>query len=325
MTDPLLTIEDLSVRLRTDVESRPILDGVSLTCGSGEIVGLVGESGSGKSVTLRATLGLLPGSAAAEGSIRVDGTEVLGARAADIHRVRAHTASMVFQDPRAHTNPIQRIGDFLTDGLRVVRGMSRRAANDVALGLLQEVGLPDPERHLRQYPHELSGGMLQRVMIATALAGEPRLLLADEPTTALDVTTQAEIVALLSRLRRDRGLSIVFVTHDLDLAVALCDRILVMYAGRVVESAPSSQLSLTPRHPYTAALFASRPTADRAELVAIPGRPLSLYDVPTGCAFAERCALADERCRTERPEEAGAAGNTVACHHAPALTPGGAR
>ncbi|MFF0450338.1 ABC transporter ATP-binding protein [Streptomyces sp. NPDC004609] len=320
----MLEVEDLSIAVRRDRNTKPILASVSLSCARGEIVGLVGESGSGKSMTLRTAVGLTPAGADVGGRVRVSGRDMLGASRQELTEVRSRTAAMIFQDPRAHINPFQRIGTFLAEGLRIHQGLSKQAAARRAAGLLEEVGLPDPPRHLRQYPHEMSGGMLQRVMIAAALASEPELLLADEPTTALDVTTQAEIMSILLRLRRERGLSIVLVTHDLDLAVSVCDRIHVMYAGSVVEVATATDLARDPRHPYTAALFAARPAPDRAELRAVSGRPLGLYEVEGGCAFASRCPEAAGVCRETAPVARPAGGHRVACHLVTEDAPGAA-
>lgn len=310
----MLTVKDLTLAVRREEDLKPILASVSLSCAKGEIVGLVGESGSGKSMTLRTAVGLTPAKADISGRVQVSGLDVLGASGKELSKLRSRTASMIFQDPRAHINPFQRIGTFLSEGLRVHQRMSKEDAARRATGLLDEVGLPDPARHMRQYPHELSGGMLQRVMIAAALASEPELLLADEPTTALDVTTQAEIVSILLRLRRDRGLSIVLVTHDLDLAVSACDRIHVMYAGSIVEVATATELARAPQHPYTAALFAARPSPERTELKAVSGRPLGLYEVEGGCAFAPRCPKAVDRCHETAPETRVVDGHRVACH-----------
>ncbi|NEA56154.1 ABC transporter ATP-binding protein [Streptomyces sp. SID13666] len=286
---PLLEFNDLSVALPG--MARPILDGVSLTVAAGEAVALVGESGSGKSVTARAALGLFPAGAAIGGHVRVDGADLVGADAGCLREVRTGKASMIFQDPRAGINPVRRVGDFLTESLRLTGGWSRARAGARALELLTAVGLPDPARHLRQYPHELSGGMLQRVMIAGVLTAEPRLLLCDEPTTALDVTTQAEIMAILRRLQRERGLGLLLITHDIDLAAATCDRIYVMYAGRIVETGTATELLTAPRHPYTAGLLGSTPPLDGplGRLTPIRGVPMGLLEAAPGCSFAARC------------------------------------
>lgn len=264
-SEAVLRIEELTLDIAGREQSDRILDGVSISCRAGEIVGLVGESGSGKSMTLRAAVGLQPRGSKVTGSIRVGGREVVGAGRRTVLDVRREIAAMIFQDPRAHVNPYQRIGAFVADGLRRTRGWDRGRARVKVLGLLDEVGLPDPATLVERYPHELSGGMLQRVMIASALSTEPRLLLADESTTALDVTTQAEIMGLLRRLRRDRGLAIVFVTHDLDLAASSCDRIHVMQAGTVVEQGPALEVFERPRHPYTRKLLDAMPSRLDAE------------------------------------------------------------
>lgn len=297
----MLDIEDLGVRLAQGRAARPILDGVSLHVAAGEAVGLVGESGSGKSVTCRAVLGLLPDGAAATGTLRVGGDDVLTMGPARLAELRRREAAMVFQDPRASINPMRRIGDFVTEGPRAGGTPARQALKE-AESLLESVGIRDPRGALRRRPHEFSGGMLQRVMIAGALAGGPRLLLADEPTTALDVSTQAEVVSILSRLREERGMAMLFVTHDLELAAAICDRIYVMYAGRIVETQPADGLFDHPLHPYTAGLLAATPRIDSARPPhGIPGRPLSLAEAPPGCAFAARCAHAVERCTETEP------------------------
>ncbi len=229
--------------------------------------------------------------------------------------------SVVFQDPRAHINPMRRIGDFMTEALRTNGGVAAAEAARRAVALLEEVGIADGERRLRQYPHELSGGLLQRVMIATALLTEPRLLLADEPTTALDVTTQAEVMAILDELRHERGLALLFITHDLELASAVCDRTAVMYAGQIVETRPSSALQDDPLHPYTAALCAARPRidGDARRLNAIPGRPLSAFEAPTGCSFAPRCPHVQDRCRAAPPQMRDLHGGQVRCVRAEEL------
>lgn len=298
----LLEIDQLTVRLPIEGQLRTVLHDVSLGLDAGEAVGLVGESGAGKSMTARAVARLLPKRAETDGVIRFGGKDVLAAEGRTLRALRDEIG-IVFQDPRAHVNPVRRIGDFMTEALRTNHGVAIDDARRQSVRLLAEVGVPDGERRLRQYPHELSGGLLQRVMIATALLTEPKLLLADEPTTALDVTTQAEVMAILDELRRERGLALLFITHDLDLAGAVCDRTVVMYAGQIVEQQPSATLHAHPRHPYTVALVGARPdiasTAPR--LTAIPGQPLSAFEAPPGCAFAPRCPLAVDDCLGTRP------------------------
>ncbi|MFF9978958.1 ABC transporter ATP-binding protein [Streptomyces erythrochromogenes] len=318
----LLEYDALSVTL--PATARPILDGIDLRVGAGEVVALVGESGSGKSVTARAALGLFPAGAEVTGQVSVAGTGLVGADAASLRHVRTAQAAMIYQDPRAAINPVRRVGDFLTEPLRLVHGWSRTRAAARAAELLDAVGLPDPARHLNQYPHELSGGMLQRVVIAAALTTEPRLLLCDEPTTALDVSTQAEILAVLGRLQRERGLGLLLITHDIELAVAVSDRIHVMYAGRIVEAGPVGELFAAPRHPYTAGLFGSSPPlhGPLARLTPIPGAPMGLLESAPGCAFAPRCRYAEPgRCDRSAPlpERHGPA--EVACHRTAELPP----
>jgi len=316
----LLEIDRLTVRLPVEGELRTVLHDVSLSIGEGQSVGLVGESGSGKTMTARAAARLLPTGAIATGSIRFDGVDVLAMEGRRLRSAREGMA-IVFQDPRAHVNPVRRIGDFMTEVLRTNHGVAKREAQRRAVTMLDEVGVADARRRLDQYPHELSGGLLQRVMIATALLVEPRLLLADEPTTALDVTTQAEVMALLDELRRERGLAMLFITHDLDLAGAVCDRTVVIYAGQVMEEQASASLHAGPRHPYTTALIAARPdvTATATRLTAIRGRPLSAFEAPAGCAFASRCDHVDERCTVARPDLVEVAGGRVRCIRADEL------
>ncbi|QLH25653.1 ABC transporter ATP-binding protein [Streptomyces sp. Rer75] len=303
----LLDIEDLTLRLPAGAAARPLLSGVSLRIDRGEVVGLVGESGSGKSTTARAVLRLLPEHAHASGSVRVDGEDVLAMDPARLRAHRSRTVSMIFQDPRSAMNPVRRIGDFLTEPLTRVLGLPKRAAVAKATELLAAVGLPDPERRMRQRPHELSGGMLQRVVIAAALCTEPDLLLADEATSALDATTQAEVLALLRGIQAERresgsGLGTLFITHDLPLAAAYCDRVYVMYAGHVVEHQPARGLFADPRHPYTRGLLECSPTLGRdREPRPIPGRPSSLSDALTGCPFSPRCPEAEPECDTWAP------------------------
>lgn len=298
----LLAIEELHVDLRSDGALGPVLNDVSLGIAAGESFGLVGESGSGKSMTVRSIARLLPTGARVRGAIRFDGEDVLSLRRDALRRYRSRDIAIIAQDPRAAVNPVHTIGHHLTEPLRRNLGVTQAAAERTVIDLLAEMGIDHGSRRLRQYPHELSGGLLQRVVIAGALATNPRLLLADEPTTALDATTQSEIMAILDELRRERGLALLFITHDLDLAAAVCDRIGVMYAGQLVEVQPAASIHDDPLHPYTAALGAARPSLDGARrLVAIPGQPVSAFEAPAGCSFAPRCAHAADACRAEEP------------------------
>jgi peptide/nickel transport system ATP-binding protein len=312
---PLLSVRNLTVTLPVEGTHRAVLRDVGLEIRAGEAVGLVGESGSGKSMTARAIDRLLPKGARVEGEISFRGSDVPGLSGASL-RVFRNTVAMIFQDPRAHVNPVRRIGDFMTEALRTNLGVPAAEARRQATDMLAQVGIEDGERRLRQYPHELSGGMLQRVMIAAALLTSPALLLADEPTTALDVTTQAEVMAILDDLRRERGLAMLFITHDLDLAAAICDRTLVMYAGQIVEERASDLLHSDPLHPYTAALGGARPEINQKarRLRAIPGRPLSAFEAPAGeCAFAPRCGFARPACQESVPDLTALDGGQSRC------------
>jgi oligopeptide/dipeptide ABC transporter ATP-binding protein len=317
----LLEVDGLSVRLPVDDELRPVLVGIDLEIAPGEAVGLVGESGSGKSMTARAIARLLPEGARVEGSVRFDGQDVLALRGGGLRDYRVRGVGMVFQDPRAHVNPVRRIGDFMVEALCTNLGVARAEAARRAVAALADVGIPDGERRLAQYPHELSGGLLQRVMIAAAMLSDPRLLLADEPTTALDVTTQSEVMAILDELRRERGLALLLITHDLDLAAAVCDRTCVLYAGRVMETQGSASLHAAPVHPYAAALLRARPPVDARldRLPAIPGRPLSAFEAPPGCPFAPRCAYAQPRCAEPLPPPAAVGPGRTTCVRAPEI------
>ncbi|SFR91798.1 peptide/nickel transport system ATP-binding protein [Microbacterium sp. cf046] len=266
----LLDIRDLTLAV---ADGTSLLHGISLNVECGETVGLVGESGSGKSLTARSVLGLLPSGARTTGSVVVNGIDALDARDRDVLAVRRHEAAMIFQDPRSGINPMRTIGDHMTESLRLCRGMSRASARERALELLTAVRLPRPEDHLSQYPHELSGGMLQRVMIAGALTSDPKLLVCDEPTTALDVTTQSEIVALLQELRDTRSMGLLFITHDLNLAASLCDRLVVMRAGAVEEHGPALEVLRQPRTRYTAHLVEATPSLTGALRGAAPAPP----------------------------------------------------
>jgi oligopeptide/dipeptide ABC transporter ATP-binding protein len=315
---PLLEVEGLTVRLSVEGAQRAVLRDVSLSVSPGEALGLVGESGSGKSMTARAIDRLLPRGAEVDGQVRFAGADVHALSGGSLRDYRNKVA-MIFQDPRAHVNPVRRIGDFMTEALRTNMGVGAAKANRRAADMLEQVGIADGSRRLRQYPHELSGGMLQRVMIAAALLTEPQLLLADEPTTALDVTTQAEVMAILDDLRREYGLAMIFITHDLELAAAICDRTAVMYAGQIVEVRESALMHSDPLHPYSAALAAARPdiasTAHR--LAAIPGRPLSAFEAPDGqCGFAPRCPHVLDVCTSAAPDLVALDGGLSRCARA---------
>jgi oligopeptide/dipeptide ABC transporter ATP-binding protein len=313
----LLKVTDLSVQLTLGQARREVLTRVRLDIAPGEAMGLVGESGSGKSMTARSIARLLPAGATVSGTVEFDGVDVLSLTGSALRAHRA-TVAVVFQDPRAHINPVRRMDDFMTESLRVLERVSPREASSRAAAALDEVGIDDPGKRLRQYPHELSGGMLQRVMIATAILSRPQLLLADECTTALDVTTQAEVMAILDDLRRERGLSMLFITHDLELAGAVCDRTSVMYAGQVVETRAASVLHGDPLHPYSAALVEARPdiTTTAERLVAIPGRPVSAFEAPSGCRFAPRCPHATPACSAHEQEFTERDGGQVRCERA---------
>jgi oligopeptide/dipeptide ABC transporter ATP-binding protein len=300
---PLLELNAVATRLRTPAGEWNVLEDIGFVVDRGEIVGLVGESGSGKSMTARTILRLLPQNASVSGAVELDGSDLLKLSPRALRATRARRMGMIFQDPRAHIDPLWSIADYLSEGLTVYGGLGRSAARRTALRLLHEVGIEDGERVLRSHPHQLSGGMLQRVMIAAAIALEPDLIIADEATTALDVTIQREIISIFSELRRERGLGMIFITHDLDLASALCDRVLVMYAGRIVERQPTSELFARPLHPYTSALLAARPRIeDRdARLPVIPGRPVQPFEAPPGCPFHPRCSFMVDRCLEGRP------------------------
>jgi len=304
-TGPLLAVRDLTVSFRTLAGQVHAVNGLDLTIEPGEIVGLVGESGSGKSVTSRAIMGLLPTrTTTVQGSIRLAGCELVGLSEAEYRRVRGEQVAMIFQDPLTALDPLYRAGEQVAEALRFHLGLSRAAADTRVVELLDAVGLPDPAGTARRYPHELSGGMRQRVMIAMALACEPELLIADEPTTALDVTVQAQILDLLRGLVRERGMALLLITHDLGVVREMCERAVVLYAGRVAEEAPVGELLGRPFHPYTSGLAASIPSiaTRRPRLPQIPGTPPNPAALPPGCAFAARCPAAVERCRTERPE-----------------------
>jgi oligopeptide transport system ATP-binding protein len=319
LAQPTLRIEGLKVRYGVDGASIAAVRDVSLQVSAGECLGIVGESGSGKSQVFLAALGLLASNARIEGSVRFDGQELLGLSSAALNGIRGAKLSMVFQDPMTSLTPHVRIGVQLAE-MRVHHAAATWSeAQSSALAMLERVRVPDAERRMRAYPHELSGGMRQRVMIAMSLMCEPRLVIADEPTSALDVTVQAQILALLRDMRAQFGTAIVLISHDLGVVAAIAERIVVMYAGRVVESAPMPQLLRAPRHPYTALLTQCAPSLHRQRLERMPclkGQPPSATEAEMGCAFAPRCPRVSDRCREQRPpltriDEL----SQVACHH----------
>ena len=300
----VLEVDDLCVRFATPEGEVAAVSEVCFVIGDGESVGVVGESGSGKTQAFLSIMGLLAANGRCTGSARFRGRELLRLPAKELNRIRGVRLAMIFQDPMTSLNPYLRISRQMTEVLIEHRGMSEVDARAASLRLLDQVGIPDARRRFDLYPHEFSGGMRQRVMIAIALLCQPDLLIADEPTTALDVTVQAQILELLQELRRELGMAIVLITHDLGVVAGLCERVMVMYAGRIVEQGPIEPIFDDPRHPYTLGLLRSMPRLDEAratELTAIPGQPPNLQALPEGCAFRNRCAYTFERC-LERPE-----------------------
>ncbi len=319
-SDPLLRVRDLTVAFDTDQGAVRAVDRVSFDLMPGETLGLVGESGCGKTVTSLALLGLIPSPPGRllSGSIRLDGRELVGLPERDYRHLRGKAISMIFQEPMTALNPVLSIATQMTDVIVRHQGLSRRQARARAVEMLALVGIPSPEKRIDDYPHQMSGGMRQRVMIAMALSCEPKLLLADEPTTALDVTTQAQVLDEMARLQERFGTAMILVTHDLGVVAEVCRRAVVMYAGRVVEEGPVSCLFSRPRHPYTEGLLAAIPRIREEklpELPTIPGSVPDLRHLPPGCRFADRCPRADARCREQEPELELRGDIAVACHH----------
>ena len=318
----VLAVRDLGVTFRTETGTVVAVDGIDLDVARGEVVGLVGESGCGKSVTAMSIGGLLPRTAQVRGSVRLRGQELVAASGPLLRRVRGKQVAYVFQEPMSSLNPVLTVGRQVGEVLRRHEGLGRREALERAVELLATVGIPSPRERVKQYPHQLSGGMRQRVMIAMAIACEPDLLVADEPTTALDVTVQAGILEVLRELRDRTGTSVLVITHDLGVVADVADRVVVMYAGRVVEQAGVEELFAHPRHHYTAGLLTASPRpgahAGTTRLSEIPGLVPVVTDPPDACTFADRCPAADEVCRGSRPPlepVAGAGGHRVACWH----------
>ena len=301
----MLEVEDLRVRLRTPRGPAEVVNGLSYTVGAGETVAVVGESGSGKSVSVLALLGLLPARVATvSGRALLQGEDLLAMGPDRLRQVRGPGAGMVFQDPMTSLNPFLTIGRQLTEGMEYHLGLQGSELRDRAVHLLEMVGIPAPQERLDDYPHQFSGGMRQRVMIAIALACDPKVLIADEATTALDVTTQAQIIEVLARLQRELGMAVVWITHDLGVVAGIADRVAVMYAGQVVEEATVDDLYADPRHPYTEGLLRSLPVIGRRgeELATIGGLPPDPLRMPPGCRFWDRCTVrADGRCEGEPP------------------------
>jgi oligopeptide/dipeptide ABC transporter ATP-binding protein len=296
----LLEIESLRIEFPGEEGTLAAVKGVDLALEQGEILGLVGESGSGKSLTCRAVMQMVPEPGRVSGQVRFDGEEVLSLDKSKLRDLRQHSIGMIYQNPFGSLNPTMRAGTQIAETLRVNRGLSRGAAKTEAVALLDRVGIEDPERRYRAYPHELSGGMCQRVMIAIATASAPRLMLADEPTTALDVTTQAQILKLLGKMRAEEGMAMLLVSHDFGVIAQACDRVAVMYGGHIVETGPVETIYHEPEHPYTRALLNSVPELDSAGNVqrraALAGHPPELTDVIPGCVFAPRCEHARPEC-----------------------------
>ncbi len=316
---PLLVVDDLRTSFKTDRGLVKAVDGVSLSLERGEAIGVVGESGSGKTVLSRSIMGLLPSSnTISTGSVRFAGQEILGLPNKQMRHLWGAEMSMVFQNPLNSLNPLMKIGKQITEPLKLHLDMDKANARATAIQLLRDVHIPEAERRLDQYPHELSGGMRQRVMIAIALACGPTLLFADEPTTALDVTVQAQILDVIQEQRQDRNMSVVLVTHDLGVVAGHTDQIAVMYGGKLVEIAPTRTLFANMKMPYTKSLMRSIPKlgdASHTRLTTIPGRPPDLVNPPKGCNFAPRCAYARDRCHEEEPplEPAEEPGHAFAC------------
>ncbi|MEV0650214.1 ABC transporter ATP-binding protein [Phytomonospora sp. NPDC050363] len=320
----VLDVTDLAVTFPSDDGPVSAVRGVTYRVRRGESVGIVGESGSGKTVTSLAAMGLLPRTARATGSVRLLGQEILGLDDAGLSAVRGNRIAMIFQDPLTSLNPVYTVGYQLAEAVLVHNDVGREAALDRAVELLDVVGIPNPRRQIHVYPHELSGGMRQRIVIAIAMANNPDVIIADEPTTALDVTVQAQVLEALETARAETGAALVLITHDLGVIAGHVDRVVVMYAGKMVEGGGVDEIFYAPRMPYTLGLLGSLPRLDRARhhrLTPILGAPPSMVNLPPGCPFAPRCPMAEQRCRDEEPELRYVDGGprTAACHFAERL------
>ena len=325
MTDDargVLSLRDFKVEFATPNGPVQAVRGVDLDLARGEILGVVGESGSGKSVTFLGVLGLLPHTATISGSATVNGIEAVGASTNQLRALRGKEVAMIFQDPLSALNPVHRVGDQIVEMIRVHQDVSKKSAASTAVDLLGTVGIPQPKERANQYPHEFSGGMRQRVMIAMAIANDPQVLIADEPTTALDVTVQAQILEVIDNLRADMGMAVVMITHDLGVIARVADRVQVMYAGRAVEKTDVDALFESPTHPYTEGLLRSIPLLGHQRLLPIPGSPPNMLRPPSGCAFRPRCPYALDDCANEMPELEPAGTAESACIRAGDLTLG---
>jgi peptide/nickel transport system ATP-binding protein len=323
MSEPVLSVRNLRVEFATRHQTLRAIDGISFDIAKGEVLGVVGESGAGKSVTGLAVIGLIdrPGRVAG-GEILLSGARIDNLPPEEMRRIRGKRIGMIFQDPLTSLNPLYRIGDQLIETIRTHCDLSEQAARKRAVDLLAEVGISAPDKRIDSYPHEFSGGMRQRVVIALAICAEPELIIADEPTTALDVSVQAQIIALIKRLGRDHGTAVMLVTHDMGVIAETCDRVAVMYSGRIAEIGPVRDVVQNPLHPYAKGLMGAIPilAGDDPRLVQIPGSMPRLSAIPPGCPFNPRCASAFDRCRTERPEPITCGSRAVACHLYDAVT-----
>ena len=313
---PLLEITGLTVTIGSGPNALTAVRGIDLTLGRGESLGIVGESGAGKSLSMLSVTSLLPKNARLGGSVKLKGVELTGLGNRELRRIRGAEVGMIFQDPMTSLNPVFTVGRQVAEAIKIHNpGMSRKAVEEAAIDLLTSVAIPSPKDRIHSYPFELSGGMRQRVMIAIAIANNPALLIADEPTTALDVTIQAQILRLLQRLAEERDMALVLITHDLGVIAGMVDRVAVMYAGRIVEERATTDLFADPRHPYTKALLACipRPDETNVRIAGIPGSPAVLRPAPRGCAFAPRCSDVIAECRETDPQLEGPEGTRVAC------------
>lgn len=320
MDNKLLEVKNLQVSIKTYRGEVQAVRDVSFSIEKGEVFCIVGESGCGKSVTAQTLMKLNPSppTMIKNGEILLNGKDIVPMNKHEMKSIRGREISMIFQDPMTSLNPTQRIGKQIEEAVRVHETVSEQEARQRAISMLEKVGVPGPEERILQYPHEFSGGMRQRVMIAMGLACDPQLLIADEPTTALDVTIQAQILELIKQIQQEKEISVLLITHDLGVVANMADKVAVMYAGKIVETGTCRQVMKTPMHPYTKALLAAKPTADQTKgekLVCIEGMPPSLLNPPKGCAFADRCSYCTEKCRNEQPREKVIEGqHKASCH-----------